>query len=68
MPSPMPLKDPTLFTECVLVGGNWVSAGSDEARIPVVNPADDTTIGHVPDLGAAQVDRAIAAADAARPS
>ncbi|MBC8023612.1 MAG: aldehyde dehydrogenase family protein, partial [Burkholderiales bacterium] len=58
------LKDPTLFRDRCLVGGEWVEA-DNRARINVDNPADGELIGTVPDCGAAETRRAIAAAAAA---
>ncbi|WP_413719559.1 NAD-dependent succinate-semialdehyde dehydrogenase [Silicimonas sp. MF1-12-2] len=53
-----------LMLETNLIGGDWVGADSGKA-IPVNNPATGEIIGHVPDCGAAETDRAIAAASAA---
>nr|WP_224421382.1 NAD-dependent succinate-semialdehyde dehydrogenase [Modicisalibacter tunisiensis] len=47
--------------ERAYVGGDWVDAGS-EARQAVDDPATEQTIGHVPDLAAADIDAAIDAA------
>ena len=47
--------------ECGFIGGAWVQADSG-AAFPVTNPATGETIGHVPDMGAAETRRAIAAA------
>ncbi len=58
------LKDPALFTELCYIGGKWVGAASN-ATFAVDNPATGEIIGHVPELGAAETDSAIAAADAA---
>ena len=62
-----PLKDPQLFRDRCLVDGQWVEADS-RARINVDNPADAQLIGTVPDCGAAETRRAIAAAQAALPA
>lgn len=48
------------------VDGQWIAAESG-ATLAVTNPANDAVIGHVPDLGAADVLRAIAAAKKALP-
>jgi succinate-semialdehyde dehydrogenase/glutarate-semialdehyde dehydrogenase len=62
-----PLKDPKLFREQCYVDGAWTGADSDKA-FPVVNPATGQTIGHVPDMGAAETRRAIEAAERAWPA
>lgn len=46
----------------MLINGEMVGA---EHTVAVINPADETTIAHVPDAGPAVVDRAVAAASAA---
>jgi len=61
------LKDPQLFREQCFVDGLWVEADS-HARIGVDNPADGSMVGSVPDMGAAETKRAIAAAQAALPA
>jgi succinate-semialdehyde dehydrogenase/glutarate-semialdehyde dehydrogenase len=61
------LKDPALFRERCLVDGQWAEADS-RARIDVDNPADAALLGTVPDCGAAETRRAIAAAQAALPA
>jgi succinate-semialdehyde dehydrogenase/glutarate-semialdehyde dehydrogenase len=53
--------------EAVLIGGHWVGADSG-ATVSVTNPATGEMIGTVPNVGRAEVSRAIAAADAAFPS
>jgi succinate-semialdehyde dehydrogenase/glutarate-semialdehyde dehydrogenase len=58
------LNDPSLLRQACLIGGEWV--GADEgATAPVTNPADGTVIAQVPFCGAAETERAIAAADVA---
>jgi succinate-semialdehyde dehydrogenase / glutarate-semialdehyde dehydrogenase len=52
--------------EKALIGGAWVGADNG-ATFPVVNPATGETLGRVPDMGAAETARAIAAAEAALP-
>ncbi|WP_433548376.1 aldehyde dehydrogenase family protein [Streptomyces sp. CA-294286] len=49
------------------IGGEWRPALGQET-IPVVNPADEQVIGHVPAGTAADVDAAVAAARAAFPA
>jgi succinate-semialdehyde dehydrogenase/glutarate-semialdehyde dehydrogenase len=62
----MQLKDRKLFREKCYVNGSWLSA-NDESTLPVRNPADGSVLGHVPNLGAAETRKAIAAADDAWP-
>jgi len=61
------LKDPAILRDKCLVDGQWVEA-ENRARINVDNPADGALIATVPDCGAAETRRAIAAADAALPA
>lgn len=49
-----------------VIGGRWVNADSG-VTFAVNNPANGATLGHVPDMGAAETRRAIEAADAALP-
>lgn len=63
----MNLKRTSLFRQQCHIGGQWVDASSQET-IPVVNPANDTIIGHVPRLTAEDVQSAIQAADRALPA
>ena len=69
MHSPSPpdlgLRDPSLFVQRALIGGEWIVS---DAIIPVLDPATGRTIGSVPDLTAAQVTEAIEAARAAWPA
>src|SRR5258708_15549352 len=58
------LTDATLLKESAYIGGAWVGGRS---TIVVRNPANGETIGHVPDLGAEETHRAIAAAGVAFP-
>ncbi len=60
----MHLKDSRLFHQQCYIGGAWVDADNKEA-FPVSNPATGETLGSVPKLGAAEVGRAIAAAQEA---
>ena len=50
--------------EANLIGGQWAAADSGKS-IAVTNPATGQVIGHVPDSGADETHRAIAAASAA---
>ena len=61
------LKDPRLFRESAYIDGAWVDADS-RARFEVDNPATGAIVGHVPNMGAAETKRAIAAAEAALPA
>jgi succinate-semialdehyde dehydrogenase/glutarate-semialdehyde dehydrogenase len=61
----MQLKDPDLFRELCYVGA-WVAADSG-GTVPVHNPATAERIGVIPNMGAAETRRAIAAAAAALP-
>jgi succinate-semialdehyde dehydrogenase / glutarate-semialdehyde dehydrogenase len=60
----LPLKDPDLFRQANLIGGQWVQADSGKT-IAVRNPATGEVVGHVPAMGAAETRRAIDAAAAA---
>ena len=61
------LKDAKLFRDRAYVDGAWVEADSKK-RFDVDNPADGTVLGSVPEMGAAETKRAIAAAEAALPA
>ncbi|SJZ52421.1 NAD-dependent succinate-semialdehyde dehydrogenase [Consotaella salsifontis] len=54
-----------LFRQAALVGGEWISADPAKA-IEVKNPATGEIIGRVPKLGAAETNKAIAAAKEAQ--
>ena len=58
------LKDPSLLAERAYVNGDWLEG--DNGTFEVTNPARGDVIGHVADLGRAQVARTIAAAEAAQ--
>ncbi len=62
----MQLKDPKLFRQQAYIDGQWVEADSRNS-FTVNNPADDSTLGRVPDCGATETRRAIAAAARALP-
>jgi len=62
----MELKDSRLYRQQAYIDGAWIDADNG-ATFAVTNPADGTTVATVPDLGAAETARAIAAADAALP-
>src|ERR1041385_5327973 len=57
----MQLKDPTLLRKQAFVGGEWIGADSGKT-FAVANPSTGAAIADVPDLGAAETRRAIAAA------
>lgn len=54
------LRDPRLLREFAFIGGKWRSA---DAGLAVTNPASGEPLGHVPDMGRAETQEAIAAAD-----
>ena len=63
----MELKDSSLFHEKCFIDGAWIDADGGET-IAVTNPATGETLGAIPKMGAAETERAIAAADAALPA
>ncbi len=63
----MNLHNPDLLRTANLIDGQWVNA-DDGATLTVVDPADGRQIATVPRCGAAETQRAIAAADAALPA
>ncbi len=60
------LKDASLATDRALVGDEWVSASASGKTFEVTNPATGDVIAVLPDLGKAEVARAIAVADKAQ--
>jgi succinate-semialdehyde dehydrogenase / glutarate-semialdehyde dehydrogenase len=62
----MKLKDPELLRESCFIDGRWVLADNG-GTIAVRNPATAEQIGLIPNMGAAETRRAIAAAAAALP-
>ena len=62
----MSAKNPWL-REANLIGGAWVGADGG-ATLTVTNPATGEVLGTIPDVGRAEVARAIAAAEAAFPA
>jgi succinate-semialdehyde dehydrogenase / glutarate-semialdehyde dehydrogenase len=60
----LPLKDPDLLRQAMLIGGEWVQADSG-LTIDVVNPATGDLVARVPNGGAAETRRAIDAAERA---
>jgi len=63
----MQLKDPKLFRQQCYVNGEWVDADK-RGTISVNNPADNSALGTVPKMGAAETRRAIEAAERALPA
>ncbi len=63
----MKLDDLNLLKTQCLIGGAWCGADAG-ATFPVANPANGELLAVVPDMGAAETRRAIAAADAAWPA
>ena len=59
----MQLNDQNLLRSQAYVDGGWVSS---QATLPVTNPADGELLANVPDLGAAEIDLAIQAAERAQ--
>ena len=57
------LSDPSLLKDKCYVAGEWIGGA---ASIAVTNPVDDSVIGYVPKLGAAETRRAIEAAEKAQ--
>jgi len=60
------LKDPSLFKEEAFINNQWVKSSSG-ASFPINNPATGEIIALVANLGAADAEKAIAAADQALP-
>ena len=63
----MKLKDPLLLRESCFIDGVWTAADSG-GTIDVHNPANSNKLGRIPNMGAAETRRAIAAAAAALPA
>jgi succinate-semialdehyde dehydrogenase/glutarate-semialdehyde dehydrogenase len=61
------LKDPKLLRELCFVDGAWIGADNGGA-LDVKNPATAEKLGSIPNMGAAETRRAIAAAAAALPA
>ena len=60
------LKDPSLVREDAFINGQWVKSSAKQT-FPVNNPATSELIAHVANLGPADAELAIAAANAALP-
>jgi len=63
----MQLQDPGLLRQQAFVAGGWIAADSG-ATVTIRNPATGNVLATVPDMGATETRRAIAAADAAWPA
>jgi succinate-semialdehyde dehydrogenase / glutarate-semialdehyde dehydrogenase len=61
------LNDPALLRELCFIDGAW-SAADNGATLEVTNPATAKKLGSIPNMGAAETRRAIAAAAAALPA
>jgi succinate-semialdehyde dehydrogenase/glutarate-semialdehyde dehydrogenase len=61
------LKDPNLFRQKAYINGSWCVADAGATNV-IRNPANGEAIAAVPDMGAEETRRAIAAADAALPA
>ena len=62
-----PLSRADLIKTQGLIGGQWVDADSG-AMLAVINPANQSVVAEVADMGAAETERAIAAAEQALPA
>lgn len=62
----MLLSDPTLLRQQAFIAGQWCAADSQHT-VSVHNPANAELLGSVPNMGAAETQRAIAGAQAALP-
>jgi len=65
--TPLKLSNPDLLRETAYINGKWVSA-DDGGTFPVTNPADDSLLAEVAQLGVAETRQAIEAAAAAWPA
>src|SRR5580698_10943259 len=63
----MKLKDPLLLRQLCFIDGAWTAA-DDAKTLNVHNPATSEKLGVIPNMGAAECRRAIAAAGAALPA
>ncbi|CAG9171361.1 NAD-dependent succinate-semialdehyde dehydrogenase [Cupriavidus pampae] len=67
MTQPIQLKDASLLKQLAFIDGQWVGADNGET-LPVNDPATGEVIAQVPNLGAAETERAIASAEIAQKS
>ena len=65
--TPPALRDPSLIKNQCLIDGVWVDA-TDGKTLDVCNPATDQRIATIPNIGSAQTQQAIAAAERALPA
>ena len=65
--TPPALRDPSLIKNQCLIDGTWVGA-TDGKTLDVCNPATEQRIATIPNIGAAQTQQAIAAAERALPA
>ena len=63
----MQIQNETLLRSTNFLGGNWIVADSGE-KLTVLDPATGAALAAVPNCGATETRRAIAAADAALPA
>lgn len=63
----MQLQDSSLLHEKCYINGQWLDANSS-ATITVTNPANGDVLGTIPNMGAAETQTAIEAAEAALPA
>lgn len=63
----MQFNDPTLFRQQAFIGGQWCAADAQQT-FDVHNPANTELLGSVPNMAAAETQRAIDAAHAALPA
>lgn len=61
------LKDSKLFLQQCYINGAWHAADNGKV-LEVTDPSTGAAIGNVPEMAAAETNRAIAAANAALPS
>ena len=62
----MQLNDPRLFNQQAYINGTWVDAHNNDV-IQVTNPADNTLLGTIPNMGQIETSQAIDAANVALP-
>ncbi len=62
----MQLNDPSLFNQQAYINGTWVDANNNDV-IQVTNPADNTILGTIPNMGQIETSQAIDAANAVLP-
>ncbi|WP_313516491.1 aldehyde dehydrogenase family protein, partial [Pseudomonas sp.] len=63
----MQLNDSGLLRQQAYLNGEWCEADAGE-RTEILNPADASLVGSVPNMGGAETRRAILAAQAAQPA